>query len=185
MYLRGLFWSWSCFQFEDCNAYLLQSVHGTRNVTHQVMRNRSAQSFLRTKAIDSSQLSGKSRMWKNAEDVANCTISRTKCNFTPDDIDAVSFQTLGVQEICNLKKLNFVIIKGMQYYSADYSRRISNCVLLEDGRCGLVQFFVLNIQSIVVFAVMLLLVKETEYPLSAGKHLQPVMVSRTHPICYH
>ncbi|KAK2153223.1 hypothetical protein LSH36_304g08000 [Paralvinella palmiformis] len=112
-----------------------RSVHGTRNVTHQVMRNRSAQSFLRTKAIDSSQLSGKSRMWKNAEDVANCTISRTKY----------------------------------------YSRRISNCVLLEDGRCGLVQFFVLNIQSIVVFAVMLLRVKETEYPLSAGKHLQPVM----------
>jgi len=30
---------------------------------------------------------------------------------------------------------------------------------------------------------MLLLVKENEYPLSAGKHLQPVTVSRTHHTC--
>jgi len=74
----------------------------------------------------------------------------------------------------------------MRYYSADYlrmQRRIFNCVLLEDGHCGLVQFFVLNTQTNVVFAVMLLLVKETEYPSSAGKHLQPVTVSKTHHTC--
>jgi hypothetical protein len=150
-----------------------------------VMCNRSARSVLRTKAIDSSQLAGK-RIWKNTEDVAICTIGGAKVNFTPDDLDLISFEKLGVWEMHILKKLNRVIIRCTRYYSADYSRmqrRICNSVLLKDGQCGLVQFFVLNSQSNMVFAVILLLVKETEYPLSAGRYLQPVVVSETHHTC--
>ena len=63
VYLWGLLWSWSYFPFEDCNACILQCVHGTGNVTHQVIHNQSAQSFLMTKSINPSQLSGKRRMW--------------------------------------------------------------------------------------------------------------------------
>lgn len=37
--LLGPLWPWSCFPFEDCNSMITKSVHGTGNITHQVMTN--------------------------------------------------------------------------------------------------------------------------------------------------
>ncbi|CAG2187656.1 unnamed protein product [Mytilus edulis] len=43
----GPLWSWSCFPFEDCNSMITKTVHGTGDVTKQVMKIKEAQALLR------------------------------------------------------------------------------------------------------------------------------------------
>ena len=45
--LFGPLWTWSCVAFEDSNACILQSTHGTGCVMKQVMQFRQAQLYLR------------------------------------------------------------------------------------------------------------------------------------------
>ena len=48
--LWGPLWAWSCFGFEDWNAALLQSVHGTGDVTKQCLQKTEMQ--LRLNCVD-------------------------------------------------------------------------------------------------------------------------------------
>lgn len=52
--LWGPLWAWSCFSFEDANAAILQSVHGTGDVTKQCIRVKELE--LQMKAIDLQQV---------------------------------------------------------------------------------------------------------------------------------
>lgn len=49
----GPLWAWSCFPFEDWNSALLQSVHGTGDVTKQCFRLREVQLKLNSLDISS------------------------------------------------------------------------------------------------------------------------------------
>ncbi len=45
--LLGPLWAWSCFAFEDANAMVLQSVHGTGSVVKQILKVKEATGMLR------------------------------------------------------------------------------------------------------------------------------------------
>ena len=49
----GPLWTWSCFGFEDWNAALLQSVHGTGDVTRQCLQMKEIQLKLSSADVDS------------------------------------------------------------------------------------------------------------------------------------
>ena len=68
----GPLWAWSCFCFEDSNAMLLQSVHGTGLVTKQVIKQRAAQLALRAHAFSPIT---KDNAWKITVSANNCAIA--------------------------------------------------------------------------------------------------------------
>lgn len=132
----GLLWAWSCFPFEDANAALLQSVHGTGNVTRQILRYKHTESIIR--AIDIKTPSD-GTMWKTKKKSDNCDICGQLKPFLKDK---VSEQVLGalseflVEDTDNLKIVDRVRIDGKQFCSKKYKRllrRISYIICYEDN----------------------------------------------------
>ena len=68
-YQWGPLWAWSCFGFEDANAMIKQNVHGTGDVTKQVIRFKHAQSVLKKFAYSTGAGSQNLRKLKEA---CNC-----------------------------------------------------------------------------------------------------------------
>ncbi|KAJ8310134.1 hypothetical protein KUTeg_011999 [Tegillarca granosa] len=100
----GPLWSWSCFSFKDSNSMLLQAVHGTGNVTNQIMRIKEAQGILRNNL----QLTKPKAVWTNLKSAENCEIA-------------------GATEASNVKKFNRVSLDGRRFYSAAYTRMKRTC----------------------------------------------------------
>lgn len=71
--LWGPFWAWSCFAFEDANAMVLQSVHGTGNVAHQILKNKEAIAMLR----QAGKTEKVCKIWGKTENVSNCEVVGT------------------------------------------------------------------------------------------------------------
>ena len=81
----GPLFAWSCFGFEDWNEVLLQAVHGTGDVTKQVLCHIHTQLqlkslFLRMPENDTreyiSKLIKQSRQWKITQTAQDCSISQ-------------------------------------------------------------------------------------------------------------
>lgn len=67
----GPIWAWSCFAFEDANAKLLQSVHGTGDVVKQALRNQEISMYIRSMEVASSEHKSKMKVTRSTE---NCEI---------------------------------------------------------------------------------------------------------------
>jgi hypothetical protein len=169
----GPLWAWSCFAFEDSNAVLLQAVHGTGNVVHQIMRFKQAQAVIRK--LGHSDTSNKK--WTKTKQVVNCSIAGKEKTLQMNDLAEIIMEHLHVGHTGTIFRVDRVMKGCQKFYSADYTRmkkRICNTVLLDGGRLGSVVHYVMVEQ--VVYAVVSLLEIDTtvNQNMTAGKHLVPV-----------
>lgn len=157
---------------------LLENAHGTGNVLHQVLRMKAAQAFFRTRQCISDDPRGNS--WKNTTPAANCTMGGAQRTISNGTLAQEMLTQLGAVDLNQLRKVSRIISAGQKFYSSDYTRmqrRACNVVLLRDGRCGFVQFFVFRVDTHLVYAVMYMFRRTMESSLSslrAGMHLHAV-----------
>ena len=172
----GPLWAWSCFAFEDCNAMILQSVHGTGCVMKQVLRFKQAQSVLNKATEDSAGT--RKKMWRTLVEADGCAVAGSLQPFHETGLDG-ELERHGLLNT-DLKKVSRVMNNGQKLYSELYTRmqkRIANVVLLEgNDRFGFVQYFLMCVESRRVYAVVRHLQK-VSVNLAAGHHLVPVRSS--------
>lgn len=164
----GPLWSWSCFAFEDWNAAILKSVHGTGDVTKQCLRltelqlkmnsininnipNRNARSFfakMKTKH---------NKLWN----VTNCDVNvatagalKTCTDLNEDDKTKI-LEEMGCESIQEFQKALRVQVDDQKLYSEEYGRmkkRICNVVRCKDGQLRRILFFLVHTETKKVFA---------------------------------
>ena len=73
MYVKklGPLWAWSCFAFEDVNAMILNSVHGTRDVVKQALRKQEISMYIRSSDEVTTTLKTKLKVTYKAQ---NCDV---------------------------------------------------------------------------------------------------------------
>lgn len=192
----GPLFCWSCFGFEDCNADLLNSAHGTGNVIKPVLKTKGAQFRIWSMDIASCQDSSLGnflsnmvpscrKRWKNLKQCTNCSIAGSQKKLETQESEFILAKTCA-SSITDLKKVSRVKI-GQQYlYSKEYSRMIKrrcNVVLCENGDMFSVEYFLLNEVSNIVYAVGFQLEIQEQcylYP-TAGHHL--LKVNRLQDVC--
>ena len=173
----GPLWAWNCFGFEDSNAMLLQSVHGTGCVMRQIMKLQQAQAILRR---DHHGIHRKEQKWNKTTTAANCCIAGTPKRFCELDADILDneLDRHGLNKTA-LRKVTRVLRDGQKFYAEEYSRmqkRICHAVLLTGGRMGLVKYFVFTLDTKGVYAVVLLF-QERPRTLQGARHLVCVVKS--------
>ena len=141
----GPLWAWSCFPFEDNNAVLLQSVHGTGNVTKQLMNFNQAYSSLQQKGIKTV----KTKLWKVTKKNINSEISGKLKPVNAGELNDEVLQKLNVQRenIKDLKKVSRISVDGKQFCSLQYTRmqrRVCDYLLYGKGKVGSERFFYLQ-----------------------------------------
>ncbi|VDI77376.1 Hypothetical predicted protein [Mytilus galloprovincialis] len=168
----GPLWSWSCFPFEDCNSMITKTVHGTGDVTKQVMKIKEAQALLRNNL----PLIFKGKNWKNLKPVANCEIAGAITEVPKDENTNFILEELGLSDTSCIKKVDRVMLNGKKMYSGSYTRmkrRICNTFLTKRGIACSVKYFIFHEQTQLIFALVIPLYL-TEYrigELRAGKYL--------------
>jgi hypothetical protein len=177
----GPIWCWSCFAFEDANSVLLQSVHGTGDVVKQALRNQDISIYIRSLNNVKPDTSAKLKVTHRA---SNCTVIGLLKPLN-HQIPLHIIQTLQVESNRNLKKAERVLVNGVKFYSAGYSRmrrRHCHAVIYSDDQFGLIQYFLLEPQTNLVYAV----IKEIEInnnswicSYEAAKQFRPVEVINT------
>lgn len=168
----GPLWSWSCFPFEDCNSMITKTVHGTGDVTKQVMKIKEAQALLRNNL----PLIFKGKNWKNLKPVANCEIAGAITEVPKDENTNFILEELGLSDTSCIKKVDRAMLNGKKMYSGSYTRmkrRICNTFLTKRGIACSVKYFIFHEQTQLIFAFVIPLYL-TEYrigELRAGKYL--------------
>lgn len=162
----GPLWSWSCFPFEDWNAALLQSIHGTGNVTKQCLHLHEIQLKLNCINLDSLPQGRahsylvkmkKRKTWSvtnSGENVATAGALKSCTNLDEDDILLILSET-GCQNIQLFKKSLRVQVNGQKLYSEGYSRmkkRICNVVRCKNGQLRKVMYFLVKTDTNCVLA---------------------------------
>lgn len=176
--LWGPIWAWSCFPFEDCNAMLLKSVHGTGVVLKQVMRYNQAQACIRRKGLNQEKRFG----WKVTHKACNCAVAGALKRCTQNEIDQSILQKLEVT-VSEIRKVARITANNMRFYSSLYTRmqrRICNFVLYETDKIGCVTYFLLSVLNDKVYAIINRYDKVFGTSLSrlhAGKHMISVKSS--------
>lgn len=157
----GPLWAWSCFSFEDANSMILQAVHGTGDVTKQVIRFKEAQGALHR---DSGGKATSRTNWSKLNVVCNKsdgTYCATAGALTP--IPSASHEVLektGASTSSFLRKALRVQLNKQKLYSEEYTRmkrRICHVVMLHDDRLAAVKYFLLNTQTNKIYAVVKIL----------------------------
>lgn len=174
----GPMWAWSCFAFEDANAMVLQSVHGTGDVLNQIMRLKLVQAVTRK----SGQTNRAHHVWAKTKPASNCTIAGKPHKLSEHDLDACN-RIMQFDRNLTLLKIKRIIVNGHRFHSADYSRmkkRECSVVLLDGGQYGQVQFFIQSSENETVSAVVLKLeaCPDNQFPFEAGKHFISVQFSQ-------
>jgi hypothetical protein len=165
--LWGPLWSWSCFPFEDWNSALLQSVHGTGDVTRQYMRVREVQMKLYSINLDGvpkgdsrsylAKMRNSSKPWSVtniSEDVYTAGALQS-CNDLPEDEKLYILNATGCANIHLLKKSLRVQVNGQKLYSECYTRmkkRICNVVRCKNGQLRKVLYYLVETDTNNVFA---------------------------------
>lgn len=155
VHLLGPIWCWSCFPFEDCNSMILKTVHGTGNVTKQVMKVKEAEILIRNKL----QLNSKGKTWKNLKPAANCQIAGAVVDLPNDESRKVIYEHFGLTENDDasvIKKVERVLVNGRKLYSSSYGRmrrRICYIFLTKTEIAYSVKYFILHLPSQLVFAL--------------------------------
>ncbi|XP_062604037.1 uncharacterized protein LOC134265829 isoform X2 [Saccostrea cucullata] len=154
--LWGPMWCWSCFPFEDINAMLLKSVHGTGVVLKQAMKYRQAQLCIRRKGL---QLR-KCDSLKVTYNANNCDVAGSLQPLQQHELeDSVKAALLDIipENLRVLKKVNRIVVNQKRFYSEEYSRmqkRICTVVLYGNNDIGKIKYFVLCEYSKCVYAVL-------------------------------
>lgn len=180
MYVKklGPLWAWSCFAFEDANAMILQSVHGTGNVVKQALRKQEVSMYIRS-----------------SEEVATTSKTKLKVTYKAQNCDVLGAlqpvkrlptgltESLGVVNVDHLRKIQRVVVNGEKFYCHEYSRmKRRNChaVLYSGDNFGLIQYFVLVKPTNKVYAVLRKVNSNADSWLctfEAAKHLIPVVLT--------
>ena len=130
----GPLWAWSCFPFEDWNAALLQSVHGTGDVTKQCLRMKEFQ--LKLSCIDLNSLprgatqeylrsmKRHDKSWKVTGAVQNVTIAGSLKSLMDLPGESMQFvlQETGSLDGRSLQKALRVRVNDQKLYSKEYAR---------------------------------------------------------------
>ena len=173
--------------FEDWNAALLQSVHGTKDVTRQILCYSQAQ--LRNKSSFSSMPSGTEKMyiskmlnvskhWKVAAVAEGCTISGAVVTLGDGPADQIQLilGATGVKEVSDLQKeVLRVQYKKEKLYSSEYRRlkkRICYVVLTKDDQIVAIKYFIFN-----ALAQTITLKRDCFMFEEAGRHILRVVES--------
>ena len=145
--LWGPIFAWSCFGFEDWNAGILQAVHGTGDVTHQILCHVSAQLKLKSFFVTMpkceardyiSRLIKPTRQWKIMQNAKDCTISgavSNLANLTEEELHLMK-KVITEQDVTQLSKTLRVQYGLEKLYGKDYKRmkkRICYVVLTKKG----------------------------------------------------
>jgi hypothetical protein len=174
----GPIWSWSCFAFEDGNSKILKSVHGTGNVVIQCFKNQDISMYYKSEEgveiIDP-------RKMKVTHKAENCEVFGALHKFRRvPRID--SLHALGIENSEQLRKVQRICVNGERFYSTEYSRmkrRVCHAVNFLDSELGLIQYFILVIDTNIVYAVVKKMkIDNTSWlhTYEAGKHLKPVEI---------
>ena len=170
----GPLWAWSCFPFEDSNASLLQSTHGTGSVMKQVFEYRQAQSYLRNAGFKPSH---EAKTFESIRVVGNCSIFGSIKQFPQELKQHKAFAHIRTDE---LKQVSRILVNGRRLFSAHYTRmskRTCN-VIIYDNEIASVENFLFQSSENVVWALVKLFEKKEElHPHPAGKHLLPVQLT--------
>lgn len=145
--LWGPIFAWSCFGFEDWNAVLLQAVHGTGDVTRQILFHVSAQLQLKNFFVTMPKCATKdyiaklikpTRQWKIKQNVQDCSISGAVLklpNLTREEMQLIR-EVTGERDMTQLSKVLRVQYGLERLYGKDYIRmkkRICYVVLTKKG----------------------------------------------------
>ena len=165
--LWGPLWAWSCFPFEDNNAVVLKSVHGTGNVVKQLLQQRDVQAMLRTYNI-----SHKSKQVKKQHECANCLYIGQLLTLPSE----VASKLEGFHEV-KLFMVTQIIVNEKRFFFAYYSRmssRICNVVLLCNGDIVRIVAFMLDTSVNEMYAYVELM---AQYQIKTVSHIRKVRAS--------
>lgn len=163
--LWGPLWAWSCFAFEDWNAALLQSVHGTGDVTRQCVRLQEIQ--LKLKSIDLDKISsgpahsylqkiksrGKGWTMKTSEG-ASAAGHLQPVHFSEETRGVILQETNCPNELF-LKKALRIKLYEQKLYSEEYTRmkkRVCHVVKCRNGDIRKIMYFLVNTVTNKMFA---------------------------------
>lgn len=139
----GPIWCWSCFPFEDANAMLLQSVHGTGNVLKQIFKYRQARFNIRNKGM----VLNKTSNWTITIKAGNCDVAGVPKKLAESETwVAESLARDHPVGSADTRKVSRIIVNGNKYYADDYNRmqkRVCSVVIYGDTHIGKIKFFVL------------------------------------------
>lgn len=175
----GPLWAWSCFPYEDANAAILQAVHGTGNVTRQIMNIQAAES-----AISSTIQPKRGKSWTNIRSAANCVIAGAWSMFKDTiNMNSALLDKIGAKDLTCFKKVLRVQKGNEKFYCQEYTRmnkRISYIVLLSSGNIACIKYFVVHLDDMHVYAFVTyfnMLDTNEISDVHGGKHLFPVTIT--------
>ena len=172
----GPLWAWSCFPFEDANAMLLQSVHGTGLVTKQVLKQRAGQLALRANQCEKMSTC---KSWKITLSAGNCSIAGGMTPFclNTSGLDRNLLKKTGIANTENLLKVQRVIKDGIRFYCQQYTRpqkRTCHIVGLSNGSIASIKYFLYSPTVNKVFSVLSYIAVGQpfqHFKMSAGNHI--------------
>lgn len=174
--LLGPIWCWSCFPFEDINSMVTKIVHGTGNVTRQIMKIKQSQSILRNNL----QLVSKTKSWTKLREARNCQIAGSVTVLQEDAYTAVVLNVFEAESVFHLRKALRIVKNGRRFYSKSYVRmQKRNCytVLTYSGEVVIVLYYIFHPEEMQVFALTLpVIIQNNHIAFEAGKHLLPVKI---------
>ena len=151
----GPLWTWSCFGFEDWNAALLQSVHGTGDVTRQCLQMKEIQLKLSSIDVDSipndatrsflKRMTKTGKMWKSVQSVNNVKVAGSLLKM--HDLPCEIITATGTDNIKTLRKCARVRLNNEKLYSKLYTRmkkRICYVVRCKNGDIREILYFIIN-----------------------------------------
>ncbi|WAR04529.1 hypothetical protein MAR_019898 [Mya arenaria] len=163
------------------NSTILQFVHGTGDVTKQVLRNQEISMYIRSlkdvRADNSSMLKG-THVAQNCDVFGSLKVFRNA-------IPVNQIQTLGAKSNGSLRKALRIFVNGYRFYSEEYSRmKRKNChiVVYSEDQFGLIQCFLFVLNTNLVYALVKKLNVVHDSWLctyEAGKQLKVVEVTNT------
>ena len=182
--------AWSCFGFEDWNAVLLQAVHGTGDVTKQILCHIHAQLqlkslFLRMPENDTrgyiSKLIKQTRQWKITQTAQDCSISEAVVNLSDlpgNELELVKTVT-GEQDTSQLSKALRVQYGQEKLYAKDYKRmkkRVCYVALTKKGDIVSIRYFIYSkkLNSVFALAQVVNLANDCFIFSEAGHHILKV-----------
>lgn len=163
----GPLFGWSTFGFEDWNASLLKTIHGTGDVTKQILAVRNAQCQTSSISLDSlpecnekvflKKIRNKTKLWCGTKPMQNCKVAGAILTFDcPEHRDLV-LQAVGTTSAESIGKVLRVQLGHQKLYCKSYprmKRRVCYMVLLQDGKIGSIEYFVVVKETRVVYAVI-------------------------------
>ena len=162
----GPLWAWSCFPFEDMNSTVLESVHGTGDVTKQCLHIQQLESKvsnldLNTVAPKEAQrfikkMRSKTRQWVTEKTIGKCHIAGALGKVKDDEVDRNLLEFVHATAVAELQKAYRVQVNGNKLYSKQYGKmkkRICHVVCCVNGELASVEYFLINTSTESVFAV--------------------------------